>query len=85
MSYPLTPMPSFDELHIRLENEFNCAFKIISGGPFPVTYFERIHNGKKFQCPVSFKNGSERLTPTVLRYICRRLKINPSQFGLHLD
>ena len=77
-------MPSFDEVRARLKNEFDCVFKTINGDPFPINYFERIHNGKKFQCPVSFNDDSERLTPIVLRYICRRLKIDPKQFGLYL-
>lgn len=84
MSYPLTPMPSFSEIRTRLENEFNCVFKTIDGGPFPTRYFERIDGRKKLQCPVSFNDDNERLTPTVLRYICRRLKIDPKQFGLYL-
>ncbi len=85
MPYPLIPMPSFGELCVKLEDEFDCIFKTVDGTPFPITYFERTHNGKKFQCPVSFNDDSERLTPIVLRHICRRLKIDPKQLGLYLE
>ena len=77
-------MPSFEELCAKLENEFNCFFKTINK-PFPATYFERIYNGNKLQCPISFNDDKKRLTPNTLRYICRRLNINPEQFGLYLE
>lgn len=76
-------MPSFYELRNKLEDEFDCTLKTIGNNPLPTTYFERTHRGKKLRCPINL-NNNEVLTPIVLRYICRRLKIDPTLFGLIL-
>ena len=76
-------MPTFAEFRIRLEKEFDCKFNI-DREPFPISYFERIVNGKKITCVVDLNSDSEPVTPTVIRSVCTRLKINLTEFNLHL-
>lgn len=86
MAYPFTPLPSFDDFKKRVEKEFGCRFKVDNEKtPFPVQFFERTINGKKIKCAISFDNENEILTLSVLRSICARLKIDPVNFGLHLE
>ena len=86
MAYPFSEMPSFKDFRERLEKDHDCVFKDTENDSFPLSYFERIYNGKKLQCPVSFNNNdNDILTPTVLRYICRRLEVDPKPFGLYLE
>lgn len=47
-------------------------------------YFENKKDGKVFRCEVKFDDKQERVMPNMVRYICNRLQINPSLFGLHL-
>jgi len=77
-------MPSFGAFRTRLEEEFHCNYKTLDGDPFPINYFERIHDGKKLQCTVYFKDDDVILTPIVLSNICRRLKIDSEHFGFNL-
>lgn len=85
MAYPFSEMPCFKDFRETLKRDYGCSFFEIEEDFVSISYFERTCDGEKLQCPVSF-NGSDNdiLTPTVLRYVCRRLKINPKPFGLHL-
>ena len=47
-------------------------------------YFEHKMDGTTFRCEIKFSDDAERLTPSMIRYICNRLQINPRLFGLHL-
>lgn len=85
MAYPFTPLPKFTDFKKQLKKDFDCQFQIDNDGtPFPIQFFERIVDGKKIKCAVNFKNENGVLTPSVLRSICARLKIDSKHFGLHL-
>lgn len=82
-------MPTFGGFREALEQEFDCSFKQIvipnvNNESFPIDYFERTVEGKKYLCVVSIENDNEVVTPSVLRSVCKRLKIDPAEFGLHL-
>lgn len=55
-----------------------------AGGLVRAQYFQHKMDGKTIRCEVSFSDPNERLGPAMIRYICNRLKINPSFFGLNL-
>lgn len=83
LAYPFTKLPTFFEFRERLEKDYKCKYKIDDDKtPFPIQYFEKGSGKKKITCAVSFNNDAEILTPSVLRSICKRLKINPKHFGL---
>jgi hypothetical protein len=85
--YPMIPFPTFAEFRGRLEREYGCTYQELPssvGAPFPVRYLEREVDGKTIRCTVDIEEGT-RLTPHLLRFFCRRLKLPPGDFGLHLD
>ena len=48
------------------------------------TFFEREVNGETLRSPIHIEDDSERMTWTVIRSTCRRLKIDDTVFGLTL-
>ena len=85
MAYPFTPMPKFSEFKVRLEAEFGCLFKTETNGtPLPIQYFEKSVNGRVVRCVIRIDNENDIMTPSVLRSICTRLKIDLGTFGLIL-
>ena len=84
MPYPFAAMPSFEELLKILEDEYDCALGQIDNDSFPLTYLERTVDGEKCSCPIHISDKGDIVTPTVLSYIGRRLKVDPTRFGLAL-
>jgi hypothetical protein len=82
--------PLFTEFRDRLLNEFECkyiqlpgAITIDDGDPKPIFYFEREAGGEVRRYAVAIPDD-ERLAPSVIRSICRRLAVDPKAFGLVL-
>jgi hypothetical protein len=87
MAYPFGPWPTWSEIIHRL-NALGVSYqdeKVLVGKKhFRIQYFEHKMDGKTIRCEISFSDPSERLVPGMIRYICNRLQINPSFFGLNL-
>ena len=91
MPYPFTQAPTFAEFREALERDFGCEYKHVEGeivteggDSFPVTYFERRVDGGAMTAAVAFDSDDVRVQPSVVRTVCRLLKIDPSPFGLDL-
>jgi hypothetical protein len=74
-----------------LETDFACEYKHAEGEvstedgeSFPVTYFERIVDENTLTAVVVFESDDDRVPPSVVRSICKLLKIDPAPFGLDL-
>ena len=88
MPYPFGPWPSWAEiintlsgLGVRFKDE---QLKINGSPPVRAQYFEHAMDGKTIRCEVSFDDVNDLVPPSMIRYICNRLRINPKLFGLHL-
>jgi hypothetical protein len=90
LAYPFMPFPAFADFKARLESEFGCSFKIGEdlcdgdGDSQPITYFEREVEGKRVQCVVSVADEQDPVATFLIRDVCKRLKIDPKEFGLDL-
>lgn len=86
-AYPFGQAPTWDEIIHRL-GALGVSYKSevvhIGKKKFHLQYFEHKMDGRNLRCEVSFSDSSERLGPAMIRYICNRLLINPSFFGLNL-
>jgi len=88
LAYPLAQCPTFKELKDILEKKYGCQYKkgnaIKNNKPCAIFYFERVIDGSVMQCSIDSYDDEERIVFPVIRSVCRRLKINPSIFGLTL-
>lgn len=92
MPYPMIQCPTFEEFRDRLISEFRCAYESLDnplvnnlGIQSVVRFFEReIPDKGTKQCVVQIDNDKERILPSHIRSICRRLEIPPAAFGLTL-
>lgn len=88
MAYPFTQIPTFLELKDRLVSEYDCAIseleEQVNGDDHTIFYVERSINGTTKKCVIDKLDDSERITYSVIRTICTRLDIDPSDFGLPL-
>jgi len=82
--------PTFGEFRAKVVAEFGAAYKqlpdslcINDGEPEPVHYLERSSNGQVRRYAVAIRDD-EKLAPSVLRSLCKRLDLDPKDFGLHL-
>lgn len=80
--------PTFAEFRDRLVNEVGCKYSqlpasmsIHDSEPKPIFYFERDAGGEMRRYVVAIPDD-ERLAPSVIRSICRRLAVDPAMFGL---
>ena len=81
MPYPFASLPTFGDLKQRLENDFQCTFKTKDG----ISFFERTVEGEVIRVVVDDEDVHGRVLLSHVGTICRRLKVNPSSFGLTLD
>ena len=91
MPYPFVAAMTFNQLCNALEENYGCAYKkgdeLFKGNEksFTISYITREFEGKVISLSVDFEDGEERVNPNVLRSICKRLKINITEFpGYHL-
>ena len=91
MPYPFG-FPSLAGFQRSLKEKFQCEYKTLpsklkdeEGNEHEITYFERNFEQQKLRCVVVLAK-TEYILPSVVRSICRRLKINPKDLdiGLHL-
>jgi hypothetical protein len=82
--------PTFDELRMRLQNEYACSYKelhgalsINDGEPETVRYFERTVGDQTRRYTVNFAED-ERVAPHLIRSLCDQLGIDKTAFGLVL-
>lgn len=47
-------------------------------------YFEHKMDGQVYRCEVAFTDENERVLPSVIKYVLRRLAIHPSLYGFEL-
>lgn len=80
--YPMAKAPTFRELRDRLQKEFDCE---IRNDPNGCEYIERHLNGKVLTYPLAYEDLDDRIGLWVVKSICRRLKIESSNFGLTLE
>jgi hypothetical protein len=90
VAYPLAPSPTLAEFTQVLTGAFQCELRQLEGGLkdpagqiHSVCYFERTVDGERLQCVVDAE-PEDRLLPSVVRNLCRRLRIDPATFGLTL-
>lgn len=83
MPYPMVGMPTAESFAKRAISEFGCTQGNYPVNGQPTDYLERKVNGIPHRCPLPDNKG-EVLTPFKLDHLCRRLKIDASNFGLNL-
>ena len=88
MTYP-PPLP-FAEFIRRLKADYGVTEKVAKGrlvGPDenPVISLERVVGGKSLRIPKPAIEGDDLITDPMMSYICRRLKLNKSDFGYILE
>jgi hypothetical protein len=91
LAYPFTYLQTVAEFRNRLIQEYNCQLKTTAakdketGQDFNAPYMERTIDGEVLQCSFFFEDDNERPLWSVVRSICRRLRIDPSSFGITLE
>lgn len=88
MAYPFIKAINWNELIVQMSKlgvDF-CTAEISGpgGNRFKVTYFQHRMDGIVFRAVVNIEDYEEPLMPSVLRGICKQLRINPIIFGLDL-
>ena len=91
MAYPMIQWPMFTEFRDHLVNEVGCKYSQLPGSvsvddgePRPIFYFERdLGDGDVRRYAVAIPDN-QRLAPSVIRSICKRLAVDPAMFGLTL-
>lgn len=88
MAYPFTQALPWKEflaqlktLNVQLKHE---TIRGLQGKIIPVTYLEHKMDGKTFYCELEISALEKCVLPSMVRYICARLKIHPRVFGLDL-
>ncbi len=85
-SYPMAPAPTFEEFLGKVEDH-GCSLLTLevksNGDSDLLRYIERAMPTGTLRCPIEMRDD-ERLTPSQIRHLCRRLCIDPSEFGLDL-
>lgn len=87
MPVPSSPFPTYIELRCLLEDELGCEFKeeneIVINDSYSVTYFERDMGSELLSCIVIYpEDENEHVEADFLRHIIRRLRLDPTVFGL---
>jgi hypothetical protein len=91
LAYPFAHAPTFADFKRRLCEEFACKFgsetlrEEASGADVTSTFFYRESEGEKLVCPIVIEDEQERPTWTVIRSTCKRLNIDPANFGINLS
>jgi hypothetical protein len=84
----MMPFPTWEEFIERLEEwqvEYVKEEAELPGMPkFTATYLRHTMDGTTFTCPISVDDPRQRVTPSMIRYVCKALNINSAMFGLHL-
>ena len=78
MAYPFIRMKNFTEFRDDLQKNFGCQWEItqgLLGNPGQVGYFIRKTKEETLSCHLSI-NDADKMSPSLIRYICRKLKIN---------
>lgn len=91
MAYPMMKhWPTFSEFRAKVVEQYGGSYKqlpgslcINDGEPGPIFYLERESGGAVRRYSVAIQD-SEQLSPSVLRSLCKRLDIDPKDFGLTL-
>jgi hypothetical protein len=92
MAYPFVQLPTFGEFIGRLtSNEYKCSFETDTfpmtdgdGDTHSIHYLKREVDGETIKCVIEIEDFDQRLSFTLLRSVCARLKINVKDFGLTL-
>lgn len=88
LAYPFAPAPFFREFKERLMTEYRCVFKnkgiIKNGEPYTIQYIERTNNNITLQCSIEHYEDDDMVILADVRSICRRLNIDPKEFGMSL-
>jgi L-2-hydroxyglutarate oxidase LhgO len=91
LAYPFTQFPKFGEFIQIAGDEFQCSLKDLAypvipegGAPLSIHYLERLFEGKTLTYVIDIQDFESRMTPTLLRSICTRLKIPLERFNLDL-
>jgi hypothetical protein len=93
MAYPFIQYPTFNELIGRLTStEFNCTLETMDlpmtdkyGEGHSIHYLRRVIDNLEYTYVLHICDIEDRLTPSLLRSIIARLKLDPKAFGLVLD
>ena len=84
MAYPFIDWPTFGAFRQRLVEEFGCEYhEVATINSDRVNRLRRTVDGDVRDYGVTY-GDDERVTPTVLRSICRRLDVDVKEFGLNL-
>lgn len=90
MTYPFSQAPTVDEFIATATSKLGCTCTQIDGivgprGPEVLTYLHReTDDGRVVHTDALPKKRELRLKPDLLRHLCRRLEIDPAEFGLTL-
>jgi len=74
--------PTFSELKDRLHEKYECDLRTFANG---TNYFERQIDGQVLTYPVDNYQDNDRVALWVVKSICRRLKVDLSEFHLKMD
>jgi hypothetical protein len=76
-------MPRVADVLRDLETRFGCTVTQEMAVSPPVPFVERTVDGEVLEYPFDL-DLSERMTPSVLRSLCRALQLDVKDFGLEL-
>jgi hypothetical protein len=90
-AYPFCPAPKYSALKERLQKEFNCKLiksphtvKDLEGNEHEIFYFERECSDRVYRAVAPDISDDTYVLYSVTRSLCRRLRIDPANFGLTL-
>jgi hypothetical protein len=88
VAYPFSPNICLRDLIAKLEKEFACECKKLTlhgpRGPEVANALVRTDKGTTHIATLPDVAADAGVAPTVLRSICRRLGVDPSEFGFSL-
>lgn len=91
MAYPFAQMPTLGQFVRRACSDYGCTHEKGSvtlfgpDGESRVSALSREENGERKVVVLPFLDDGERLTPHLLRSLCRRLGLPLADFGLVLS
>jgi hypothetical protein len=87
VAYPFVNSPTFAEFRYDLLARFSCQIVPLHNldySPHRMTCIER-QVGASTRCWITDLPDIKRMAPDTIRFVCRRLDIDPNEFGLALS
>jgi hypothetical protein len=87
VAYPFVPSITFRAFRERLVAEFGCTFHTMGGIPIAggaIQFLQRRVAGQFLNVVCCVADEAD-VAPSVLRSVCRALRVDPAEFGFELE